>query len=306
MVISKLTLGTAQLGLDYGIANKNGKPGFNTSIRILNYSWDHGINSFDTAPSYGNSEKIIGNFKSTVLKNKVESLNIISKLPALEINESIIFDDLYELIRKQLTHSLNDLKIESMPIYLLHNAPDILINNGIVIECLKQLKNEGLLNKIGISVYNPWEVETALNFKEIDVVQVPLNIFDHRLIKTGLLKRLKSFNYTILARSIYLQGLFFISPAKLPKYLERAKEPLMKLNSLSNEFNINIAKIAFLFVRDIPEIDSLIIGVENVNQISNNISMLKENPLDLELRKQIVQEFSDLTEKIINPSLWKE
>jgi spore coat polysaccharide biosynthesis protein SpsF (cytidylyltransferase family)/diketogulonate reductase-like aldo/keto reductase len=304
MPISKLTLGTAQLGLDYGIANRNGKPDFNSSINILNYSWEHGINTFDTAPTYGNSEKIIGTFKSTIVNNKIEDLKIISKLPALEINDTIKFDDLYTLIRKQLLHSLNDLKIDSMPIYLLHNAPDLLFNNGILVECLNQLKKEGLLKRIGVSVYNPWEVETMLNFKEIDIIQVPLNIFDHRLIETGLLKTLKSKNYTIFARSIYLQGLFFIKPTKLPKYMKRAKELLIKLELLSEEFNIDIAKIAFLFVRDIPEIDSLVIGAETVSQVSKNIGILREKSLDLDLKKQIFQEFSDVAEDIKNPSLW--
>jgi aryl-alcohol dehydrogenase-like predicted oxidoreductase len=306
MVNSKLTLGTAQLGLNYGIANTNGKPDFKTSIKILKYSWDHGINTFDTAPSYGNSEEIIGEFISSVLNDNIENLTIISKMPPIKSRAKMPFYDLYDYIRKQIIQSLNNLNIESIPIYLLHHAPDLFLNNGIVVECLNQLRNEGLINRIGISVYNPDEAEASMDFKQIDIIQVPINIFDHRLIKTGLLRKLKSKKYIIFARSIYLQGLFFITPEKLPKYLESAKKPLFKLKNLINEFNIDIAKLALLFVRDIPEIDSMVIGAEKIDQVAKNLEILNELPLTHEINKVIFEEFTDISEKIINPSLWNK
>lgn len=306
MFLSKLTLGTAQLGLNYGVANTSGKPDFNTSLRILQYSWDNGINAFDTAPSYGNSEKIINSFISSNISNNLESLVIISKLPKVEDKSDLKFDHLYTIIKKTIIQSLNTLKIDKFPFYLIHHAPDIFLKDGIIVECLHQIKKEGLIDRIGVSIYKPEEAEASLKFREIDVIQVPINMFDHRLIKTGLLKKLKEKKYTIFARSIYLQGLFFKSTKNLPRNLEIAKNFLLRLQRLSTEHKIDIAKLALLFIRDRPEIDSIIIGAEKVEQVADNINILKEKPLDHDLQQQIFEEFSDISEKIINPSLWNK
>jgi len=304
--ISKLTLGTAQLGLNYGIANKNGKPEFKKAIEILKYSIEHGINTFDTAPVYGNSEEIIGNFILSHLENNRNYPIISTKLPKIGILTDKSFDYTYNLIKNQIEKSLTNLNINKIPIYLLHHAPDIFINEGIVIECLKQLKSEGLIGRFGVSSYSPEHIENSLEFQDMDVIQVPINIFDLRLIKSGILKKLKDQGYLIFGRSIYLQGLFFKEFNSLPDNLYIAKNPLLRLQNLSKEYNIDIKRIALLFIRDIPEIDSIIIGAEKVEQVAENLDILNEKPLDMDLRTQIFEEFSELPEKIINPSLWNK
>ena len=305
MPISKISLGTAQLGMEYGIANIDGKPDSNIAINILDYSWKNGINTIDTSPLYGNSEEIIGSFISSRIKEK-KNLTIISKLPSVDKKIDFTYNNLYDYIKKKIKKSLNKLKLKIIPIYLLHHSPDIYIKDGLVIKCLNQIKKEGLIKQIGISTYYSKDVEEALKFREIDVIQISLNVFDQELIKSGLLKRLNKCDYLIFARSIYLQGLFFLSPEKLPDYLKIARQPLLKLRDLANEYNIDIAKLAFLYVRDLPEITSLVIGTESIKQLKNNLNYLDEKPLSLELSKRIFEEFSDLSDKIINPSLWNK
>lgn len=306
MNISKITLGTAQLGLDYGISNINGKPNLESSFNILNYAWENNINSYDTSPAYGNSEEIIGSFFSNNITKGKENLVIISKMPAIKRYEEPTFDNVYRFIKNQINQSINKLKINKIPIYLLHHAHDIYFKDGIVIECLSQIKKEEKIGRFGISAYNPKEVEASLEFKNIDVIQVPINIFDLRLITRGLLKKLKKKNYLIFARSIYLQGLFFIHPKRLLKNMGIAIKPINKLIQLINEYNIDIAQLAFSFVRDLSEITSLVIGAEKKEQIANNLRILKSSPLSYEIRKRIIEEFSELPEKLINPSLWSK
>lgn len=306
MLISKITLGTAQLGFNYGIANVNGKPDFNKSIEILNYSWQNEINTFDTSPLYGNSEKLIGSFISSKSIDNLENLIIISKLPRIQLEDKLTFDNLYMHIKNQIFQSIKNLQIKRIPIYLIHHTPDINIKDGLIIDCLTQIKSDGLIDKFGISAYNPEEVKTSLKFKDINVIQIPINIFDQRLIRNGLLKELKKRGYIIFARSIYLQGLFFISPEKLPKNLKIAKEPLLKLQTIIKEYDIDIDKLSFLFVRDLPEISSLVIGTEKVKQVERNIKILKEQPLLNDIRNRIMEEFSEISERIINPSLWNK
>lgn len=304
MNISKITLGTAQIGFNYGIANVNGKPDFQTAIKLLKFAWDNGINTFDTAPDYGNSEEIIGSFISSLSKEFRGEIIISSKLPSIEKNKELTFDTIYNFIKDNIIQTLINLKLSILPIYLLHHAPDILIKDGLVIECLRDLKKEGLVKRFGISAYNLKDIQSSLKFKDIDVIQIPINIFDHRLIKTRILKKLKSKNYIIFARSVYLQGIFFMPLEKLPQNLKIAKEPLKVLRLLSSDYNIEISKIAFLFIRDIPEITSLVIGSETIKQIATNVKLLDEESLPQDLQQKIIEEFSELPEKIINPSMW--
>lgn len=306
MRISKLTLGTVQLGLNYGIANIKGKPDFKTSLEILNYSWNNGINAFDTALTYGNSEEIIGVFINSLVKENMENIVIISKLPKIEIKNELSFDILYKYIKEKVNQSLGNLNINSIPIFLLHHAEDIYLKDGLVIECLKQIKEEGLIQKIGISIYDSKEAEASLKFKEIEVIQLPINLFDLKLIKTGLLNKLKKRDFMIFARSIFLQGLFFLSPNHLPKDLKIAEKYLHILHKISKDYQIEIADLAALFVRDIPEISSLVIGAESIDQVKNNIEILKKKALLSEIRRIILEEFSNVPENVTNPFLWNK
>lgn len=306
MYISKITLGTAQLGMDYGIANLGCKPNFSKATRILNYAWNSGINSFDTSPLYGDSERIIGSFISSYLKGKEQKIIIISKLSKINGKNDLNFEALYRYIKEEVRRTLKNLMIKSIPIYLLHHAPDIYIKDGLILRCLNQIKREKLIESIGISVYNLEEIETVLHYNEINVIQAPMNLFDHRLIQSGLLKKLRKKDYIILVRSVYLQGLFFIAPENIPNYLKIAMNPLKRLRNLVKEYEIDIAKLAFLFIRDIPEITSIVVGAENVEQIEKNIQYLDEKPLPIDLRNRIVEDFSELDEKIIKPYLWNK
>ena len=304
MNISKITLGTAQLGLNYGIANVDGKPDFKSAINLLNFAWENGINAFDTSPLYGNSEEIVGSFISSLQKEEIKNCIVITKLSEIVKKLDYDYDKLLNLIKREINNSLTRLNIESIPIYLIHNAPDILFKDGLVIKCLSQIKKEGLIKKFGISIYNPEEAEASLSFNEIDVIQVPINIFDQRLIKTGLLGKLKKANYIILARSVFLQGLYFFSPSSLPNKLKFAEDALTRLYVLIKEYHLDVAQLAFLFVRDLPEIASSVIGVEKIEQLEMNLRLIKMEPLAKEIFQAIIEEFSDTPEKIVNPSLW--
>lgn len=306
MDISKITLGTAQFGFNYGIANIYGKPKLKKSFEILKFARDNGVNTFDTAPSYGNSEEIIGNFFSSEdVKNKVKPI-IITKLSPIKNRSNLSFNYLYSYIKEEIHKSLKSLKIKKIPIYLIHRAKDILLNNGVLVDCLNQAKNEEIIENFGVSVYNPEEIEDSLNFKEVNVIQIPVNIFDQRTIRLGLLKELKKKKYLIFARSIYLQGLFFMSPYKLPNYLKIAEKPLIKLRYLADYYKIDIANLALLFVRDLPEITSLIVGSEKLEQVVKNLEILEEEPLGNEIRERIYEEFNNMPNKLINPSLWNQ
>ena len=162
---NKLVLGTAQLGLDYGIANKSGKPEENKAFEIMKYAVENGINYFDTAYSYGNSETTIGKFLNTyeAYKNKV---SIITKMPSLKnekTSEKTIFNYFLE--------SISRLKQESIYCYMIHDFSDIENNCDEIEKNFLKLKENGYIKKIGVSIYEPYQLEFLVKYFDFDLIQ---------------------------------------------------------------------------------------------------------------------------------------
>ena len=301
--ISRMTLGTAQLGMDYGIANRIGQPDTKAACQILKWALDLGINTFDTASDYGNSEEIIGTFfeKQRAL---FEMPIIVTKIPRIKPPVDTSFAQIYDFIRDSLISSASRLKMRQIPIMLMHHAPDMTAYGRQVIESLNKLKKEGLIKHAGISVYDPEEVKDFLRIGQLEVIEIPINLFDRRLLDQGLLVELAKKEILVLARSIFLQGLFFLDPNKLPAGLHPAEKPLRQLHHLSQETGISIEVLAVTFVRDLPGISSLVIGVETVEQLERNVEILNAPPLPERINEKLAQDYSNIAEMIINPSLW--
>jgi len=300
--ISKITLGTAQLGFEYGIANTKGKPTENQSFKILQTAINNGITTFDTAPVYGNSEEIIGNF----LKNNMFlNLTIITKIPKIQSkNKHPSFDEIKNSVKKSLIASKDRLNVNKISICLLHDPSDMHSFDGLVVKSLKQLKNKGIIEEIGVSINTPNQAKEFLENNELDVIQVPINLFDTRLIKDGILTKLKNSGKTVFARSIFLQGLFLLDINNMPTNMHFAKKPLEKLKQISSNYDIDVKKLAFSFVKDIPEVDSMIIGVDTEEQLKNNIKQFNASPLSEEIKRELSNSFYNMSEELINPILW--
>lgn len=298
----KLALGTVQLGLHYGLTNSSGKPSRKDALSIIHYAIQHGIDVLDTASAYGASEAIIGEYLSS---HKSENVRVVTKIP--KINEAVsTYEDLYTIINKYVQQSLDNLKTVSLDCCLLHDCMNIDSHSGHVIEILNKLKVDGKIKKLGVSVYHPAEVQKVLKTGCFDIIQVPLNILDQRLIHTGLLKELSDHRIEIHARSAYLQGLLLMNPEELPDYLKMAKKPLEQFHLLSKELNLSREQLALLFVRDINEVDKVIVGCETRSQLKENIHIFNLPPLEMDILNLVKGIFSDVPEIIINPSLWRK
>ncbi len=305
--ISVFTLGTVQLGLPYGISNKIGKPPQKAAFEILDFATKSGINSFDTSPAYGESEKIIGNFISS-FKGKLSGdlPLVITKIPPSTWKNKTVPDEIQKSMRLSVTQSLKTLNLSQIPICLLHsaNAQDLTSNNGSVVKSLHQLKEEGLIKVIGASVYSSEDVQEFLRTEVLEAIQIPINIFDQILIRNKQLIELKRKNILVFARSIFLQGLFFLSPDNLPNKLQAAGSFLRDLKNISLESGLSIAQIALVYVRDLPEITSLVLGVETVEQLRENLDLINAASLPEKTRQDIKSLFSSISNDINNPSKW--
>ncbi len=289
--ISRLTLGTAQLGMEYGIANKTGQPDNQKANEILLLAQESGINCLDTAPAYGTSQEIIGKFGG--------QFHISTKISGLKGS------DIKKEIGQSLNNTLIQLNQQKVGFCLFHSAADMNMEDGQPVRELATLKNSGLIKHIGVSTYTPEDIRQFLNYEELDTIQIPINLFDHRLINSGLLEELVESHKIIFARSIFLQGLPFMAQCDVPGHLADAIKPIIRLNAIARETNLSVEQLALAFVRDLEGISSLVIGVESPEQLNSNIKLMSTPPLSSDIRDELMSAFGEIPEHIIDPSSWE-
>lgn len=207
----RIALGTAQFGSDYGVANQSGEVSVDEGRAILDCAWDHGITTVDTAMAYGTSERKLGELG-------VSDWDVVSKLPSLSQQVGSLDESIFNSVKK----SLDTLKIDCLYGLLLHRPLELLSDSGgAIYGALEGIKKDGLVKKIGISVYSPSELDALVPRYQFDVVQLPFSLLDRRFLTSGWLDRLKDHQVEIHARSIFLQGLLLMSrAAQKEKFVE--------------------------------------------------------------------------------------
>lgn len=299
--LSRMTLGTVQLGLKYGIANKTGKPDERQSFALLQKAEEMGVNCFDTASQYGESEIVLGRYFK---QNPNDDRVVVTKFK-LDADIDDTSDQLEKAVRSQLEQSLLRLGVDKIPIYLLHQADDLHRHQERLVQILDRLICENLIGMAGVSVYHGKDLDQMLQYDLFQAVQIPINIFDQRLIQSGHLQRLGEAGIIVFARSVFLQGLFFMNPDELPEALSAAKPYLQALRKLADQEKLSVAQLALSFVRDLPGITSLVVGSETVEQVAENAQLFEGPSLSDKGKKAACEWFSQIPEIVVNPSLWQ-
>lgn len=289
----KLGLGTAQFGMDYGVSNVIGKVPIHEVQKILGLARQHGVSILDTAFAYGESEKILGNVLTSG-----SSFSIVTKTPAFE-SEVITKRDVAKLSNAFV---LSLKKLQQVSIYglLAHTVDDLLKHGGgLLWDEMKNLKAQGLVEKIGVSIYTAVQIDNILDKYSIDFIQLPINIFDQRLLLSGYLEKLKKRNIEVHARSAFLQGILLTKLEDLPSYFKPFCNHLQRYYEFIYKHNWSPVQAALGFVLGIDAIDTVLLGVDSEKQLREIMNAAK--PLDFTL----FQQFAVDDELLLNPSKWK-
>jgi aryl-alcohol dehydrogenase-like predicted oxidoreductase len=289
---SKLILGTVQFGLDYGINNTIGKLSEDQVFELLETAYDLGIRTLDTAEAYGNAHSIISNFH----KQSKNKFNIISKYSSSNFEYPI------DLVERIQVHCSN-FNVNYLEGYMFHSYNDFKMNINNDPNVLDNIKNSGLVKKIGVSVYSNDEIEDLLNFKNINLIQLPFNLFDNEYQRKEILEKAKKRNIEIHTRSVFLQGLFFKDINTLTNCLLPLKNNLSELSLLLKNNNITIESLALNYPLNKTYIDKVLIGVDSLEQLKNNIKAT-ENDFDKSIYEKI-DCIQIKNTKLLNPSNWK-
>jgi aryl-alcohol dehydrogenase-like predicted oxidoreductase len=287
--MSKIILGTVQMGLDYGVNNNKGKISLEESHQILLKAYISGTTILDTAEAYGNVHKLIGNFHK---KNPRHKFNIVTKVPhSIEANS----------IEIKVKEYLEDLGVNSIEILMFHSFDSFKSNQGAVYKLL-ELKSKGLINHIGVSVYTNEQLEYLVDNDDITVVQLPFNLLDNYSVRGDLLEELKLKGKIIHSRSAFLQGLFFKKSSDENKIVQKLQSELETLNQLIIQSNCTMEELALSYCLFQKNIDNVIIGVDSLDHLNSNIKASSYNIDDNTIMKINSIKIKDLD--LLNPSLW--
>ncbi|MFA5903078.1 MAG: aldo/keto reductase [Desulfobacula sp.] len=295
IVNNRLVLGTAQLGMFYGIANKTGKPDLDCAQDIIKTAWDNGIREFDTAQGYGNSESVLGNIFNQ-LQIQDEARVITKSMPTIDH-----LDD--QKMYHYLLQSLQNLGQKRLYCYMLHQE-DLLCLWGVGLkDILEGFKKDNYIKKIGISVYSPLVALKAIKTEGIDCIQIPSNLLDRRFEESGVFQLADSFNKELYVRSIFLQGLILMGKDKIPDSMGFANCVASKIETLTLRYNLTRQQLAIGYVKEAYPTAKIIFGAETPSQISENLESWNRDYSFLNL-SEMKKYINAVDDKILDPSKW--
>ncbi len=293
---SRLVLGTAQLGMAYGIANTAGRPDPERARGIVETALRSGILEFDTAQAYGESEAVLGRALA-VLGSRGREAKIITKI-APEVdprNEAAL--------ARAIAESLARLGRSSLYGLMLHREQALALWENGLGDFLRRRVQAGEAARLGVSVYSPAAALLALDTPGIDFVQIPSNLFDRRFEEAGLLEEAEKKGKELYIRSVFLQGLLLMEPERLPGNLLEAKPLIARLREIARSAGVAIAQLALGYVKSVFPGQGVLIGCETREQLLENLRFW-EKPVPSGLVAEVRREFAHVPERIVNPLLW--
>jgi aryl-alcohol dehydrogenase-like predicted oxidoreductase len=286
----KLGLGTVQFGLSYGVANKIGQVTRMDAKAMLELALASSIDTLDTAIAYGESETCLGGIGT-------QGFNLITKLPELP-------NDCKEVgawVRHEVVASLNRLGVTDVYGLLLHRPEQLIGPYGAdLYKELQNLKDIGMVKKIGISIYAPSELTLLYPRYSFDLVQAPFNLVDQRFYKSGWLQRLKDNDIEVHTRSAFLQGLLLMDQEDIPDKFAHWSELWRTWHRWLAEQDISAVQACLAFPLSFSEIDRVIVGANSLSQLSEIVSAAND---------QREFNFPDLQcedESLVNPANWNQ
>lgn len=306
--VSKLVVGAAQFGSHYGIANITGKPTALDAQALIKAAITNGVKYLDTARAYGDSESVIGG----ALKGGWEGrVRVITKLSPLQhFDKGTPISTLCAAVDASIYQSCSSLGVKVVDVLLLHRASHLADWGGAVWNRLLELKAQGVIGELGVSVQNPEELANVLRDENVAYIQLPFNLLDWRwdtlIPKVEAIKKIRPL--TIHVRSVLLQGLLPSTQDRLWKRAN-ASEPSVIADWLLKQVNItsklNVVDLCLSYVNSMSWIDGLVTGMESMSQLMENIQYFDSEPINQSQLEQIKTTRPKLTEATLNPSLWR-
>lgn len=265
----RLALGGAQFGLDYGVSNSAGKLGEDEARRLMRTAWDAGVDMLDLAPAYGDAEQA-----AAAARPEGAAFRIVSK--------TLVGGAAIEVVERQARRSA-ELAGGPLDALLVHHAAELQGARGQALwSMMRRLREQGVVRRIGFSAYvEDGPVDLARRFQP-EVMQLPASYLDQRLVRSGDLAELKRMGVEIHLRSVFLQGLIFLSSERLPPKLAPIAGRLAEIRAAIDGAGATPLQAALSFALSLPEVDRLVIGAASQQDFAETLAALKQPATELD------------------------
>jgi aryl-alcohol dehydrogenase-like predicted oxidoreductase len=297
--VSTISLGTVELGMDYGFRGSNHfkRPDPVDAARILHRAVELGINFLDTARAYGDSEAIIGR----TLHDLHPRPHISTKFA---VPDSLQPGQLRQHIMDSVETSLRALKVESIDLLQIHNTTEDLLARGELLETLLRLRQSGKIRHAGASLYGEPVAIRALHHREIHTLQVPYNFLDAKMSRRVFPQASRS-GVGILIRSAFLRGVLTARVHEVPPQLAQLRDKALEACSALAIPPDELAGTSLRFCLSHEAVSTVLIGVRTLEELEANVREAAKGPLD-DGTLAVLSRFSMEEESLVNPTHWQE
>lgn len=301
--MAEFVLGSVQLGLDYGAANRTGKPSRVAALALVRRAADSGIRQFDTARGYGDAEERLGEALSGRPVFTVTKLSPLSELGSGASRAEVV-----AAVDASIAQSCAALRKDSLDCLLLHRAAHLTAFDGAIWQRLVEFIHTGVIRRLGISVQTPAEAAAALECPAVQHIQMPFNLLDWRWREAGIVAVLRARRDVVVhARSVFLQGLLAADdPGVWPAIagVDPAKV-IAEIADLARDMERDgAADLCLAYARGQDFIGGVVIGLETEAQLDRNLRLALTRPLSAGECRLVEDCMPRVPEQLLNPALW--
>ena len=296
--VSRLGLGTAEIGFAYGIGPRS-LPSEDEAIKLLNSAVELGITYFDTASLYGLAEERIG--RSGILKNRgvvvgTKCGNFLDK--KLDLSP----EEMKKTIGQEIGASLKNLKTDHLQLLLFHGGtPELIINSGLM-DFMQKMKTDGTIGYIGISTRGEEAPIKAIESGVFDVVQTAYSILDQRM-RENVLSAAEKKGVGIINRSVLLKGSLTQAVKYLPAGLELLMQNSAKAETIAVKNGMDLPTLAIRLAISYSSISTSLVGTNRLDNLSKSVAAVESGALSNEILAELYGlGISD--PKQVDPALW--
>ena len=293
-----LCLGTAQLGMDYGVRGQS-QPSLTMAWEMLDYALHNGVDTIDTAKAYGEAEEVVGSYfeRNPSMRHRA---TLISKFSPglLEIAPP---EEYYSIMKTELVESLRRLHTDHLDGYLMHSASSVY--NDEAIAALTRLKGEGIVISIGVSIYEVDEAKAGILRGDLDCLQLPFSVLDQRMLHSGIFALAEEKKVMLHSRSVFVQGLALMDESEVPPFLSGICPYLRQLDDLCRKSGLNRAELAIGFVKRQRAVSHIVFGVDNLTQLREFVSMFQQD-IPEDVAQEGARKFAYVDPGLVMPNHW--
>jgi len=293
---ASIVLGTAQWGMDYGVANRTGPPDDRELARVLGVARQAGATRLDTAAAYGNSEERIGEALGAD-----PDWHVTTKLDP-RLASVAAPSDAQRLVASGLAAALRRLGRSRLDAVLLHGKEQLDVHRGAIWDALREARENALVGAIGISVADVHDVAACVECDGVEVVQLAVSLLDRRAADLGLLEAARERGVDVMGRSPFLQGAALLEPSSLPEHLEQLAEPISRVRAWCAERERELPATLLAWVLALP-LAGVVVGAERAGQLEQQLRAVTV-PLTAGEHAELGSLVGALPDTILDPWRW--